>query len=78
MPNRIEMTTKRIESRRLKDLVQYPSQAAFFDPGSDADFGALKDNVRRQGFQHLIAMIPAKNNARLKPNTIVTGDITKS
>ncbi len=72
MPEKTGTQSPKRESRRLADLLSHPRQAAFFAALSDFDLQTLASDIRRNGLQHPIEILPS-NRAGLPPNTIIKG-----
>ena len=64
--------TLRIERRKLRDLIPFPTQQQYFGDLSDHELAALADDIRRNGLRQPPEILPA-NNAGLPPDTVVTG-----
>lgn len=60
------------ETRRVDQLVPFPSQAAVFDELSSAELQALADDIGENGLREPIVILP-KNVAGFRPDTILDG-----
>jgi ParB/RepB/Spo0J family partition protein len=63
---------KKLEPRKLSDLLPFPLQQQYFGTLSEEKMAALADSIQSNGLKHPIEVLPV-NTAGYEPNTIIHG-----